>query len=108
MTTKAYLPPFWEYTNHTKVYSYEKEEADESVTIRAKLPGIKKQDIEVKYNSADRIINITVKNDGDVVVNQDILPQRQIDPEGIEAKLELGVLTITAPIQNTDKIIQIE
>ena len=103
-----YLPPFWEYSNHSSVYSYRREETDDKITITVKLPGIKKQDIGVKYNSGERVINISIKEGEDVIADQDILIQRQVDPEEIKAELELGVLTITAPIQNTDKTIQIE
>ena len=101
-----YLKPFWEWSNMT-ASSCLQEETDKGISLKIKLPGIKKENIELKYLSSGAI-NVTVISDGDVLVNQDIYPQRQIDPEGIEAKLDLGVLTITAPVLNTDKIIRIE
>jgi len=101
-----FLPAFWEYTNVTREHSYQQDETDEGLSLIVKLPGIKKQDIELKYSSKG-FINLVIKKDGDPIVNQDIYLQRQINPDHITADLDLGVLTIAAPSQNTDKIIQI-
>jgi len=108
MIPNVFLPPFWEYTNVTREHSYQQDETDEGLTLIIKLPGIKKEDIELKYYSKG-IISLVIKSDGDPVINQDIYLQRQIDSDKIEATLELGVLNLTAPSlgKDTDKIIEI-
>ncbi len=105
-----FTAPFWEYSNTPYEHSYRKDETGEELSLIIKLPGIKKEEINLKYSSLNPMINLIVTSDGDPIINQNIYLQSPIDKDKIEASLELGVLTISAPSQkeDTDKIIQIK
>jgi len=99
-----YFPrPFWYYTN-SSAYTYKQEEINGSIVTEIQTPGKQKEDIEIKYSSENRSYTITI--DGREYSSQ-IYLSRQINPELITATLELGILTITAPILDSDKVIKI-
>jgi len=99
-----YPRPFWEFSNHS-YSSYTREEIDGEVIIKVKLPGKSKDDIEIKYSADSMTYTLFIdKNEHGHNIHVD----RQINSDAIKAKLELGILTITAPILNQDKTIQIE
>ena len=98
-----YPHPFFRFVN-TSAPVYKQEEKDDKITIEIQLPGVAKEEIAIKYNSESRHINVTVPEK----IDQSIYLYRQINPDGIKAKLDLGVLTITAPILNTDRDIKID
>lgn len=103
MNIFEYPKPFWDYTNHS-AYSYKREERDGNIVTEIQVPGKQKEDIEIKYSSENRSYTITI--DGREYSSQ-IYLIKQINPELITATLELGILTITAPILNSDKVIKI-
>lgn len=94
--------PFW-FSNHTSSGSWFYEIKDDKIYIEVALPGILKDDVKLTYRSGEEIINIFVKEK----IDKDIRISRQIDPDNIDAHLDLGVLKIVAPIKNTDKEIKI-
>ena len=67
------------------------------------LPGVTKEEIDISYSSEDGGINIVVKEE------RYLIPiQSAIDQEGITAKLDLGILTVTIPKKDTSHKIQIK
>lgn len=99
-----YPRPFWEHANYTYA-SYQQEEKDGEVITKISLPGKTKEDVEIKHSADENTYTLIVN--GHEYGWRIYLP-RQINSDAIEAKLELGVLTLTAPILNQDKTIQIK
>jgi len=77
---------------------------DGNILIDYKLPGVKKEEVELSYNEDYNIITIFVE--GNEYKNINLL--KAIVPEKAEAELELGVLKIRAPIKDSNKIIKIK
>ena len=98
-----YDSPLWRYYSNSFSTYYKMEEVDNNIEVEIKMPGVKKEDLTVKYISDKSYLKIVLRDGGE----REVYLQRQIDPEGIVATLELGILKITAPIKNTDRIIQI-
>ena len=96
---------FWS-TNHTGSHSYRLWEEDGYIHIELDLPGTNKEDIELKYDNSPskQRFHIFVKEK----IDNYIYPTRQIIPDLITAKLDLGVLKIKAQIEDSSKQIQIE
>ena len=100
----TYPQPVWEFSNHSYT-SITQEVIDDVMITKIKIPGKTKEQIDVKY-SADPM-SYTIFVDG-AEYGQNIHIDRQINSDEVTAKLDLGVLTIKAPILNQDKTIQIE
>lgn len=96
-------------------------EDEKEYRIEAELPGIKKDEIDLDLN--DGRLTISVRRDEDVEENQRNYVHRErrygsvqrtlnlayAQPEGIEARLEEGLLTISVPKQQKpDKTRRIE
>ena len=96
--------PFYRYSNVTYAPTYKTEEIDGKIVGTIELPGRDKEEIDIKYQSESRSIRVEVK-DGP---NFSIYLSRQIDSDNITAELAKGILTIEAPIRNTDKRIDIK
>lgn len=98
--------PFWSYTN-SSLLSLAWEEKDDNILIEASIPGVDKSEIELSYSSdwgGSKVkLKIPSKN-----VDEELSLSKQIDADKTKAKLDLGVLKITAPVVNTDRIIPIE
>jgi len=71
--------------------------------MELRVPGIKQEDIDIRYSQEDNAVYVDVG--GKEYVHY---LQKAINPDEIEAKLDLGILTLTAPIRNTDKKIEIK
>lgn len=99
-----YPSPFYTFSNSTSGYTYKVFEQGANIITEVNLPGVKKKDIEMSYSADQSSIVISVRGG----VLQDIYLSRQIDPDKIESKLDLGVLKITCPILNRDKKIEIK
>lgn len=93
------------YAPRTEVY-----ESDKDYIIRLDLPGVNRQDVEIEIEND----TLTVKARRELKVDENYRPLRreqagtisyrrtfdlvrQIHPEGIDAKLEAGVLTVHLP-----------
>ena len=90
------------HTGHS--YWWKMNEEEDSIILEFGLPGIKEDEIEIKYKSENGSIRLFVKDKAE----KEVLLSRQVDPDKIEASLELGILSIKAPILNTDRIIEIK
>ena len=101
--TLSYPYQFWSYTNQT-VYSYKRYTKDNYILMEIELPGVEKASVELEYETATNhiLLKIDDKNIGSME------PLRLIDPEKIEAELELGILKIKAPVKHSNKAIQIK
>ena len=95
---------YWTHRGISTPIYYGVIEKEDHLEAELKLPGIKKDEIEIKYIADRNIINVFVKDK----IDEDVYLNRQIAPEGIKASLDLGILLIKAPIKNTDKKIEIE
>ena len=93
---------FWSH-NTSGTYTYTMQVKDDVVEVEVKMPGVEKDKVDLNYSSEKQSINIKIGNK----VDHDIYLSRQIDPDKITADLKLGILTIKAPVKNTDKSIQI-
>ena len=100
----SYPAPFYTYSSSTSGYSYKVFEQGQNIITEINLPGVKKKDIEMSYSADQSSIVISIKGG----TPHDIYLSRQIDPDKIESKLDLGVLKITCPILNRDKKIEIK
>jgi HSP20 family molecular chaperone IbpA len=100
----SYPSPFWAY-NSTHSTSYKREIKEDSIEVTIELPGVDKEEIALDYLSEKLSVNITIESKN---INNDIYLANQVDPEAITAKLDKGVLTITAPIKNDNRRIKIE
>ena len=98
-----YPAPFWSYDS-TYRYHYTMREEEDNILIDVTLPGIEKQDINLSYNEEKAILNVKIGEK----IDTDIYLQRHINPDKIEAELELGILKIKAPVKNSNKTIQIK
>ena len=97
--------PFYSCSSESFVRRWSVEEIDDKIVVSAELPGKDKEDVDIRYRSENRTLKIEVK--GGTSPPPIHIP-RGIDPDKIEAKLEKGILTIEAPIKNTDKRITIK
>ena len=97
-------PWVYNYTTFQNRASFHVTEEKDKVTIECNLPGIAKEEIELDYHGDKLKLHIFVKDK----VDKDIWFTTAIDEENIEARLDLGVLKITAPILNSSKRIQIK
>lgn len=92
----------YNYTRPDSTYHVTLEGDTIEVTVR--LPGVKKKNIDIKYSEEDNGIYVNVKDGA-----QHYIPmQRAIEVDKIEAELDLGILTITIPIKDTQTNIQIK
>jgi len=99
-----YPHPSWLYSSTSGRPPYKWEEKDDKIITTIDLPGMGQEQITVLYQSENRCINVEVEG----AQGYNIYLSREIDPDKITARLELGVLTIEAPIKNTDKRIEIK
>ena len=86
-------------------------EDDKAYTVKAEMPGAKKEDIDVQVEGPRVSLSAEVKREkeekkGETVVHSERYYGRQfrsftlgqdIDPAGVEAKFENGVLSLTLP-----------
>ena len=109
--TKNLLSSFW---NTNTLLSTDAIENETSYTLKVDVPGFQKENIQVSYENdtltvkAERKEDLTKEN-GDAKKNNALVSERvfgsfqrnyyfpQIRAEGITAKLENGVLTLTLP-----------
>lgn len=98
------------------------EEDDKSFTVKADIPGVKKEDIEVKINGNRIFIRAEVKQqhedkkENKVVrseryygqVSRSFTFDEDIDAAGAEAKYEDGVLNLTLPKAKESKLKQLK
>ena len=95
------------FTNST--FRMDVKENDNTYTIEAELPGINKEDIALDYNNGTLYIAVNHNEDINEEKNNYIHRERRstsmqrgiyvgdIDVNGIEAKLDNGILKVTAP-----------
>lgn len=93
--------PFYYYTS-TNGYSFG--EKDGKYEVSVELPGVKKEQVEVKWDGEAK--TITVHVDGERVRSAYLY--RDILSDKIEAAMDLGVLTITAPLANRTTTIKVK
>ena len=93
----------WGYTN-ASMYSYRRYYDGNNIIVEVTLPGTEKKDIKLRYRPDSQSLCIFVKEREE----QEIPIYKEIDPDNVTAKLELGVLKITLPFRHTDKEIKIE
>ena len=98
----GYPKPLW-YRSSTIGRAYKIREIDDRVEVEMDLPGVDKENVELKYSSENFTLQIRIKD----LPDKDIYISRQIDSDNIKAELKLGVLKVTMPIKNTDRTIQI-
>ena len=98
------------------------EEDDKSFKIKAEIPGVKKEDIEVKVNGNQVFIRAQVKQqsedkkDNKVVRSERYFGQvsrsfsfdEDIDAAGAEAKYEDGVLALSLPKARDSRLTQLK
>lgn len=98
------------------------EEDGKAFRVKAEIPGVKKEDIEVKINGNQLFIRAEVKQaredkkDNKVVrserfygeVNRSFSFDEDIDATGAEAKYEDGVLTLTLPKAKDSRLKQLK
>ncbi|MEM9235462.1 MAG: Hsp20/alpha crystallin family protein [Verrucomicrobiota bacterium] len=73
---------------------------DDRWTLEFDFPGTPKEALEIEVRDAN--LHLGVKS-GEEVTNSYRLPLgKHIDPSGIQARLELGVLTVTLPKASAD------
>jgi HSP20 family protein len=92
------------------------EEEDDSIIVRASLPGVRPEDIEV--TTEDGVLIIKAGSEADSEVNEDafLIHERRngslrrslrlpdaVDVEGAESSYEHGVLTVSFPKQEARK-----
>lgn len=93
---------FYNYINST-LPAYAQQYKDNEVELTFKVPGIKKDEVEVTFSAEDNSIKVGIKG-----TDYWAYLQKRIDDDKIEVVMDLGILTITAPIKNTDKKIPIK
>jgi HSP20 family protein len=82
-------------------------ETDESYMIRAELPGVRKEDINVEMRDREVVISGEIKDEGNGRRHRSsrrigrfeyraFLPG-DINPDGVNAELHDGILTVTVP-----------
>jgi HSP20 family molecular chaperone IbpA len=79
---------------------------DSSVTILVDLPGIRPGDLRVQLERGVLFLDATERtSEGEVRARhrRAIALQRQVDPDGIRATLEHGVLTLELPRNAVDR-----
>lgn len=95
------------FTNST--FRMDVKEDDHTYTVEAELPGVNKEDIALDYNNGT--LYIAVNHNEDINEEKDNYIHRErrstsmqrgiyvgdIDVNGIEAKLDNGILKVTAP-----------
>lgn len=98
------------------------EEDDKVFRVKAEIPGVKKEDIEVKINGNQLFIRAEVKSrqeekkDNKVVRRERFYGEasrsfsfdEDIDAAGAEAKYEDGVLTLTLPKAHDSRLKQLK
>lgn len=86
-------------------------EDDKAYTVKAEMPGVKKEDIDVQVDGPRVSLSTEVKREkeekkGETVVHSERYYGKQfrsftlgadIDPAGVQAKFEDGVLSLTLP-----------
>ena len=97
------LQPF-KWSTTLDWYSEFQREEDDKILLDIKLPGVKKEDIQLSYNQEHNYNTVFVKDKVDKTIGL----YRTVDPDKIEAELELGILKVKAPLKNSNKIIQIK
>lgn len=98
------------------------EEDDKAFRVKAEIPGVKKEDIEVKINGNQLFIRAEVKSRHDEKQDNKIVRRERyhgevsrsfsfdedIDAAGAEAKYEDGVLTLTLPKARDSRLKQLK
>jgi HSP20 family protein len=70
-------------------------EHDENWTLEADFPGTTKEALDLEVR--DGALHLGVKSEGEITNSYRLPLGKQIDPSGISAQLELGVLTVILP-----------
>ena len=93
-----------ETTTYDAYYSITQKTVDGCLEIDVEMPGVTKEEIELKYLDNEEVISIFAKGK----INKYIYPRGKIDIDKIEAKLDLGILKIRVPLKNNDRIIKVQ
>jgi HSP20 family molecular chaperone IbpA len=70
-------------------------DSDDHWTLEADFPGTPKEDLELEVR--DGALHLGIKSNNELTNSYRLPLGKQVDPSGISAKLELGVLTVSLP-----------
>ena len=77
--------------------NYRLKKEDQATILEIDLPGVKHEDLSVKYDNG----YLTIQTSKDRHYKESFKLANVIDGEKISAKLELGVLTVTLPYKES-------
>ncbi len=111
----------WEEFEREFVPAIEVSEKDNEIEVRAELPGLGPEDVDIRVDNNNLILSgekkEETKDEQESYVHRECtygrfyrsIPLRgEVDPDKIKAKYKNGVLTITAPVEDTTKSKKIE
>ncbi|MEF8868396.1 MAG: Hsp20/alpha crystallin family protein, partial [Haloarculaceae archaeon] len=92
-------PPDGTMTRHTPQHEVELYREEDSYVVIVELPGANADDVDVNWVDGHLSIAAEVETDGRRhVVSRRLSVPKEIDPSGISASFEDGVLEVTLPI----------
>lgn len=102
LNSSCYYP---EYSNRS-LSSYKVSERDNNIVFKFLAPGIKEKDVNITFDRKKLIIK-SVKDSGDkdfkINFNESISLYKSVDIDKSYANLNEGILTITMPIDKSER-----